>query len=201
MQTNWSSTMSFAPFNTSLGTLTSVTLSLGGSMTTTLAVGNISNLLSPPGTPDSGNVDSMSVLSLQDSGGSLTGLQLTLATPLQTYGNLQPTYTAASSTESWSLPATGVYAGTSTSSYTAPAILAEFSGPGDIVLNASGNSSTDLYNTGGAAFASQVSDTELTGIATYTYVTPEPSTFALLAVGIGALLAWRMKRPKAAGAQ
>jgi hypothetical protein len=79
--------------------------------------------------------------------------------------------------------------------YTSGAILTEFTGGGNIGLNASTFTQTTLSNTGGNTTSSQVTDAGLTGTVTYTYTAvPEPSTFGLLALGLSALPLLRRQR-------
>jgi hypothetical protein len=79
--------------------------------------------------------------------------------------------------------------------YTTAPVLAEFTGPGTIVLPASTFTQTLLANTGGNTTSSQITDASLTGTVTYDYIAvPEPSTIGLVVVGLlGALTIRRRK--------
>ena len=100
--TNWSSSITVPQFDTNRGTLQSVTLNLGGSMSTTLTAGNISYYV-PPTQPSSGSASSVVQVTLQDSGGSLTGTpQLTFMSPFETYNLSDGTFNASGTTDSWS---------------------------------------------------------------------------------------------------
>jgi hypothetical protein len=155
-------------------------------MSTTLAAGNISNLI-PPANPSSGSVSTVAQFSLQDSSGSLSGTpQLTLMSPVETYSFVP------SGSQSWSLSATGSGSATYTDSHT----LGEFTGSGNITLTAATNAFTDQINTGGVSYATQTTNAGLIADVTYTYFTPvpEPSTFGLLGATIAALAACRRGR-------
>jgi hypothetical protein len=79
--------------------------------------------------------------------------------------------------------------------YTLGTILTEFTGGGNISLNAGTLTYTLLSNYGGNTVSSQVTDAGLTGTVTYTYTAvPEPSTFGLLALGLSALPLLRRPR-------
>ncbi len=192
MQTSWTGSITVPQFNTNLGTLQSVTLDLGSSMSTTLTAGNISFYV-PATAPSSGSASTVVQIMLQDSSGSLTSTpQLTFMSPFETYNLSAGTIGAPGTTDSWSLGAMG----SSSTTYTDAHTLSEFSvsGSGNITLSALGNAVTDQINTGGASYAAQTSDAGAIAAVTYTYSTtvPEPSTFALLGAGMAALLAfWR----------
>jgi hypothetical protein len=192
MPTPWSSSVTVPQFPTSLGTLESVTLNLGSSMSTTLTAGNISFYV-PLAANSSGSASTVVQLTLQDSSGSLTSApQLTFMSPFETYNLSDGSIGAPGTTDSWSLSAMG----SSSTTYTDAHTLGEFSvsGSGNITLSALGNAITDQINTGGASYAAQTSDAGVIAAVTYTYSTtaPEPTTFALLGSGMAALLAfWR----------
>ncbi len=184
-QANWSSTLSFPQFDTDLGTLMAVTLSVNESVSSTLTAGNLSNTVLPS-EASSGSASTVAQFSLQDSGGSLSGLpQISLTSPY----SLSP-----GGSQSWSLSA----ADSGNITYTNPFILNEFSGSGNISLSAAGTAFTNQINSGGASYATQSTDSGLIAEVTYTYsaVVPEPSACALLGAGIAALLAFRPKRRK-----
>lgn len=165
--TDWSSPLSFPKFDSSLGTLTAVQLDLQGAMSTELTVTNNSPEAS------SGYAKTHLQLSVQDAENNLVTPQIDLVSDAYNYD-----LAAGQSLTSGSLTKSG----SSSDTYTSPAILAEFNGPGTIVLNASTFTETFLANTGGNTEAGQVTTGELTGTVTYIY-TPEPASLSMLAVG------------------
>ena len=179
--TDWSGSLAFPEFNPALGTLQSVTLNLSYSFSTTLTVSN--------GSPDgsSGTVKTEVQITLQDGGGNLNAPEIDANSPAFAY-----TLGAGQSLTSGLLTKSGNDGG---NTYTLPAVLAEFTGPGTIVLPASTFTQTLLANTGGNTSASQITDASLTGTVTYEYlVVPEPTTIALVGVGLlGALTIRRRK--------
>jgi hypothetical protein len=82
--------------------------------------------------------------------------------------------------------------------YTAAAILAEFTGTGTISLGFQTFTQTLLANTGGVTSTSQVTHAGATGTVTYTYIAapvPEPSSWALMGIGGGAAFGvWARRR-------
>jgi hypothetical protein len=73
---------------------------------------------------------------------------------------------------------------------TQPSLLSEFTGSGNITLNAGTSTLAYTSDTTGDTDASQSSEASLTGDVTYNYdptPTPEPSTFALMVAGLSAL--------------
>lgn len=172
--TDWTSTLSFPQFNPGLGVLNSVQLDFTSTLRTTLTVEN--NAASS----SSGTAKTEIQVTVQDAGNNLIAPEIDLLSPVFGY-SLAP----GASLTSPLLTQTG----SSSDLYTLAAILAEFTGAGNITLNASTFSQTLLANTGGNTAASQVSDASLTGTVTYTYsVVPEPSTVALLSLAALPLL-------------
>lgn len=169
--TDWNGSLSFPKFNSSLGILQSVTLYVSGSMSTVLTVTNSS----PTGS--SGTAKTELQYTIQDSGGNLNVPQIDLIGPSYAY-NLGAGGTITSGTLTKS--------GNNTEVYTLAAILAEFTGPGTIILPASTFTQTLVANTGGNTAASQITNASLTGTVTYNYITPEPATLILF--GLGTLL-------------
>jgi hypothetical protein len=173
--TDWTGSLTFPKFDSSLGILTQVDMSLSGGIQTVLTVTNTSPEVS------SGTARTEVQMTIQDAGGNLNTPQLDLLSPNYTYslGSGQ-SVTSGTLTKS----------GNSNDSYTLAAVLAEFTGPGTIVLPASTFTQTWLTNLGGSTYASQATSASLTGTVTYHYTTvatPEPTSLLLLAVGLGAL--------------
>ena len=198
--TEWSSGsngvnyLTFPKFDSSLGLLESVQLSYSGSMNTTITVTNFSGYLGSP-SDSSGTVSTQSVVSIQDASNDLVSplSKLAILSSPQAYtlsgsvGNNTESFVDAETTMS------------DTFTYTAPAVLADFNGPGSIQLAAATSTGSVYTNTGGETFPSQVSSVALTGTVTYTYAplpVPEPTAFALLSVGVVGLMGyvWRRKR-------
>ena len=178
--TDWLGTLGFPKFNPSLGTLISVQLDLDGALSTVLTVQNNS------GTPSSGTVKTEVQLSVQDGGSNLTTPQLDLLSPNFAY-SLAPSASATSGTLTKS--------GTSSDTYFLPAVLAEFTGPGTITLNASSFTQTLLSNTGGNTAANQVTSALLTGSVLYNYNSvPEPCAAALASFGLLLVAGYRRAR-------
>jgi hypothetical protein len=185
---NWSSPLAIPQFQSNLGTLQSVTLTLAGSISTTLTAGNITNII-PPSQLSSGSAGTVGQFSLQDPSGLLSGTpQLSFMSPMEPYS-----FTAGGS-QSWSLSSTGSGGET----YTNSSILSEFttSGTGTITLTASGSAFTDQINTGGASYSAQSTTSGALVDVTYTYSTavPEPSTFALAGTAVATVVAFRRRR-------
>jgi hypothetical protein len=185
--TDWPTgeTLSFPQFDPSLGTLTSVTLDLSGSLNTTITATNVDG-----SNTSSGTANAQVQFSVQDLGSNLTVPQLTLTSPGFTY-SLLPGQSISSG------PLT--QSGTSSNTYTNPAVLDEFTGlPGNLGTNSLSASTYTLALIavhGGNTYPSQVTAASLTGTVTYTYTAvPEPSAFALLGAGVAALSAFAWRR-------
>jgi hypothetical protein len=168
--TDWTSSLAFPQFNPSLGTLLSVQLDLSGSFQTLITVTNTSNSSS------SGTAKTEVMFTVQDAGNNLIAPEIDILSPSFAY-SLPPSGFATSGLL--------IKNGSSSDLYTLPAVLAEFTGVGSVVLPASTFTQTLLANTGGNTFAGQSTNASLTGTVTYTYEVPEPGT--LLLAGISAL--------------
>jgi hypothetical protein len=178
--TDWSGTLLFPQFNPALGILDSVELNLSSTLTTTLEIINDAS-----DGPSSGTANTWEEITVQDSG-------LHLTAPFSEFSSGY-VYSLGSGNSTSSGLLTG--SGGSDLTYTSGAILTEFTGGGNIGLNASTFTQTTLSNTGGNTTSSQVTDAGLTGTVTYTYTAvPEPSTFGLLALGLSALPLLRRQR-------
>lgn len=185
--TNWTEQLDITKFNTSLGTLNSVTIQFVASGTTVISVTNLSDTQS-----SSGNARTDITLTLTDPGSFLGGdLEI---------GGLFP---ASSGASSFSLApegnvVKGPYAISLNSGefvYTSGSILSEFTGSGFITLTAGATALSNLSYTGGNTLASQSTDVGATVYVTYDYTAvPEPTTALLVGVGaVGALFLRRRR--------
>ncbi|MCE5266888.1 MAG: choice-of-anchor E domain-containing protein [Planctomycetaceae bacterium] len=172
--TNWTGSLSFPKFDSSLGTLTEVDLALTGGMKTVLTVEN----LSPAGS--TGHANTHLQITVQDADGNLIAPQIDFMSPSYNFTLASnETLTSGTLTKSAS----------SYDQYFDSAVLSEFTGPGTIVLPASTFVEAMIAYSGGNTVATQVTQAQLTGTVTYHYAAvPEPSTFALLLVGAVGLL-------------
>jgi hypothetical protein len=181
--TDWIGSLAFPMFDSSLGTLTSVKLDLTGNFSTVITVTNI-------GTSSStGTAKTEVAVTVQDGGNNLLVPELDMFSSNFSFTNLPAGQSVTSGTI--------IKSGSSSDIYTLPAVLAEFTGPGTIVLPASTYTQTWIAYNGGNSNATQVTNAQLTGSVTYTYApVPEPSTFALFGIGAFGLLGyvWRKRR-------
>lgn len=167
-KTDWTGTLSFPKFDSSLGMLTTVQLDLSGSMSTVITATNHSPGLS------SVEVYTHLQVTVQDSGLNLSSPEIDLVIPTFYY-----TLAGGQSLTSGTLTQNG----SSSDLYTDFMILSEFTGPGTIVLDADTYTETSLIYTGGNIEVGQLTYAELTGTVTYTYEAPEPTTVGLLSLG------------------
>ncbi|HEX4136973.1 MAG TPA: PEP-CTERM sorting domain-containing protein [Bryobacteraceae bacterium] len=185
--TDWTNTLAFAQFDSSLGTLQSVTFDISGQLQTTLTITNQASGSS------TGHATTELQVGLEDAGDNL-GLDFSDSNPA--IDALSPKYFydlgAGQSAQSGLLTKT-YDSGALT--YTLSTILNEFSNPGGGTVDLTADTFTQTYlsNSGGNTSASQVTSASLTGTVTYVYqanqpvggqqqlsATPEPDTMALL---------------------
>ncbi|MBN1456591.1 MAG: PEP-CTERM sorting domain-containing protein [Sedimentisphaerales bacterium] len=179
--TDWpgGTSLSFQKFDPALGTLNSVTIDLNGSMETTLIIKN----QNPSGTASFGSAK--------------TELDMTVLSP----GGVNALVDLTSSWFGYSLnPGESIttnpplsMSGTVSETYTLAAILAEFTGLGNIELDAGTFTIAVLANTGGNTSVDQMTYASLDGTVTYNYTVPEPATISLLSIGGLTLLRKRRK--------
>jgi hypothetical protein len=177
--TDWSGTLSFQKFDSSLGTLNSVQIDLSGAISSLITIAN--NAASET----SGSVDINIELSV--SGADFDVPVMNMAFP--TYYFTVPAGQSLNSADSLS------QSDSSSSIFTAPGILSEFTGTGTIVLDAATLTGTSVSYTGGNIDFNQITSCGLTGTVTYNYekeILPEPATICLL--GLGTLSLIRRKR-------
>lgn len=177
-KTDWGGTLAFPKFNPALGTLTQVDISITAAMQTTLTVTNTASSAS--------------------TGTAKTEVAVTVTDPLAliTMGPdfFSPNYPFSLDPGQSVTSGTLTKSSTDTQSFTAAAILSEFTGPGTITMNASTYTQTWLAFNGGNTEASQVTDASCTGTVTYYYVVPEPSGLMVLAPMAFGLLTMIRKR-------
>jgi hypothetical protein len=195
--TDWGWTpLTFPRFDPSQGTLTQVDLTLSAAMTTTFTLTN-------NGESDaSGTAYTDLEIFVEDAGYTLTPCNLSELLGLQS-GQLAvdsthlPTTDLAPSEEETYGPFVRANNFDSSPDYTAPTILNEFTGTGNITLNAGAGATVWLDFSGGNVNYAQTTVASLTATVTYVYTpipVPEPSTLALLAVGALGVVGYRWRR-------
>jgi len=178
--TDWSGSLLFPQFNPNLGVLNSVELDFTSSMRTTLTVQNAA------ASSSSGTAWTEMQVSIQDTGHNLSAPAIDSLSPSFHY-NLDSGQNVTSPLLTM--------ADSSSDVYTLAAVLAEFTGFGNVSLNGSTFTVTVLSTTGLNTSASQTGDASLTGSVIYNYTpVPEPSVFALLGLGLVVLPILRRKR-------
>ncbi|MDP9054609.1 MAG: choice-of-anchor E domain-containing protein, partial [Acidobacteriota bacterium] len=168
-------TLSFPKFNPSLGTLTSVTISLSGSINTTIFVcnGTISGSAEAYGctgtgaSNSNGKVQTISSITVQDSGSNIN-TSFSISSAKQTYANVAP----GSSQTFGPITASG---SSNPPAFTSAPILSEFTGTGAIVLNAGTITNTSVQNQSGNTATTQTTFDSLTGTVIYTYTPGTPA--------------------------
>ena len=178
-KTDWTSALDFPKFDSTLGVLNTVELSITGEIKTTLTVTNNASSASD------GNAKTHVTITVRD--------PLTLLTVMPDIYSPPFGYTLPPNTSTTSGLLTK--SETKDGSWTAAAILTEFTGTGNISLSAVTFTETVLVNNGGNTFASQVTDANATGLVTYYYTpVPEPSGIMALLTGVGGLLGMAFRR-------
>lgn len=182
-KTDWISTLELPRFNPALGTLTKVQLAVTGDVSTELTITNNAS------TSSHGSAKTEVIIAVQDILGSfLVGPDI--LTPQTGYAyNLS----AGESVTSGALTKSK----TDSQDITSSEVLSEFTGLGNISLNASTFTQTLLANTGGNTAADQVTTADITGLITYTFTPtasiPEPASVGFVGLGVVGLLARRRR--------
>ncbi len=179
-------TLSFPTFDSSLGTLDSVTLTLSGSCQTAITAYNVAQQLGLQETT-SGSVTTNSTISVDDPGNSSSfPASISLASPLLSYG-----FPATGAPASLVLNSTASNSAAFT--YTDLGVLNEFQGlPGTkIALTATTATQATTVTDSGISGTEQVTYDALTATVQYTYsptAVPEPCSLAILGAGLAALM-------------
>jgi hypothetical protein len=199
--TDFSGSFLFAKFDTSLGTLNSVFLTLGTSLDTTLTVTNNSV------DPSSGNAKTELQAALYDPSASVstagniltvTGGSFDVQDDVLTTG---AAYNLASGNSTILHPPTK-NTDTGAVNITSAGSKSYFSGAGNAAISYKTFTTTVLNNTGGNTSAAQSTTDALSATLVYNYTpstpsTPEPGTWAMLAAGASTgLVAIRRRRNK-----
>ncbi len=188
--TDWSEAFTFATFNSELGTLLSVQVTVSTSATTTITVENTGTSAS------TGSVRTNLQLTVSDPAGlfaldpNTTYPQIDINVP-----NAAPSYDLSSG-QSVVLGAYTRNSGNITSLYDSSAILSQFTGNSSDTINITlaTLAQTLLANSGGNTSASQITTATGNLTITYTYdAVPEPSTYALVGLGLAAVLVFRRR--------
>ncbi|XHR30042.1 MAG: choice-of-anchor E domain-containing protein [Chthoniobacteraceae bacterium] len=183
--TNYSGTITVDGFDTSLGTLESVTVSLQGNLSTVLTV-----TAGASGATDVNSYTSVT-FTLSDAGGYVS-LGRDVSSDHYTISSMTPNEVVTSGT------LTGTDTRT-TAALTSAGVLQEFTAS-TVTFATTGTAATWNSYTGGNVTTAQVTYGDEVVTVTYNYtVVPEPATWAMLFGGFGALvLVQRMRRLKVA---
>ena len=179
--TDWTQILNLSQFNATLGTLQSVQLQIGTSLSTVITVTNTSTSAS------SGSVDTQVALTGVDPSNLISVVDNSTST------NYSYNLAGGAQITSGTLTGSGFNAGTST----AANVLAEFTGSGTIGIKTSTFTQTYLANTGGNTAAVQTTYAAPTATVIYTYSTvptPEPAATWLFLGGFGGLLMFRRRQ-------
>jgi hypothetical protein len=179
--TDWAQTLNVNQFDSSLGTLTGVQITVDGDMSALLTIVNTSTKKSSNGTANA-EVD----FELTGPSGLTQTLNLAPADDDSIYYMLGKGTSLVSSTP---LTQNGSVAAT----WNTAGILAAFTGSGITTLNLDATNMTILYNNGGSTYISEDSliNAGSTVTLTYTYHVPEPTTIGILS--FGTMLIFRKK--------
>lgn len=173
--TDWSNVWNVGQFDSTLGTLTGISLDLSGDVSAFLRITNSSTKKDSSGTANGGAI-------LTVDGGGLNQI-LNIITS-------EYAYSLVKNTDVTSPALTGVNA--IAGIWTASAILSQFTGPGTIALDVSAVNFTDLHNVGGTTYIGD--DSPISAGATVSLVyfyepqIPEPATIAVLSIGAFAVI-------------
>lgn len=202
--TDFSGSFFFTKFNPALGTLNSVVITLGNSMTSTLTVNNNSGSASTglartelqAGIADSGTTFSTPGNVLTASGG--------LFNMIDDFQTNSAGYSLAGTGSTILNPPTRNSSVSSAPNFSSAAVLAYFSGAsGSAQINYITFTTTNVSNIGGTTTATQSTIDTLSATVTYNYTpvgsaaAPEPGTWAMLIVGASTgLVALRRRNKK-----
>lgn len=183
--TDWSQNINITKFDSSLGTLTGVELTLTTTGSTSITVTNLGSGAS------SGSVRTELFISLTDPSDFLAGFNPFIDL-------LVPSASQAYSLASGDSIVLGPFTRSGSSGaqeFTDSSILAEFTGAGVIALLGNAHAETVQSNSGGNTSTSQVTSANLGLKVVYTYdAVPEPSTYAMLGLGLLGIAYLRNRR-------
>lgn len=189
--TDWSKPVSLHQFDSSLGTLDSIDITLNSGMSTTLYITNNAASAS------SGTAYTEFHLSLDTSSiGNYNLFGKSPANPVLSYSSPGFDYNLASG-QGTSSPLQSGSGIVDSGLLTDPSLLSYFIGSGFVGLGASTLTQTLLANTGGGTLADQNTTAGLVSTITYNYTVapvPEPSTMGILGLGLAGLgMIWRFR--------
>lgn len=178
--TDWTSNLLFQKFNPSIGALYQVDITINAAIKTTLTITN------DAASSSTGYAKTEMVVTVTDPL-ALVSIAPDLLSPAFNY-NLAPGQQVVSGLLTKS--------GSDMGSWTDAAVLAEFTGAGDISMLAGTYTQTLLANTGGNTAASQVTQAMATGTVTYYYneIVPEPTSLSILGSALLGTLAFARRR-------